>query len=72
MNIDSQKQWLISQPRLIAALDVTKAKFYRMREADPTFPVPIKDGPARQAAAHYLVSEVEAWLAARAAARVSL
>lgn len=69
MNITGSEQWLISQPRLISALDMTRAKFYRLRDSDPNFPQPIKDGPTRQAAAHYFVVEIQAWLEARAAAR---
>lgn len=62
--------WLISQPNLIIKLDVSRAKFYRLRDADPTFPRPIKDGSNRQASAHYIVHEIEQWIEARKAARV--
>lgn len=61
--------WLISQPNLIIKLDLSRAKFYRLRESDPTFPKPIKDGHTRQASAHYIVEEVEQWIEARKAAR---
>ena len=61
--------WLISQPNLITKLDVSRAKFYRLRDADPTFPKPLKDSKSRQASAHYVVAEVEQWLEARKAAR---
>ena len=50
---------LISQPNLIAQLDFSRGKFYRVRDNDPTFPQPIKDGDSRQAAAHYVVAEVD-------------
>lgn len=60
---------LISQPNLIAELDYSRAKFYRVRDSDPTFPQPIKDGDSRQASAHYIVAEVDKWIEQRKAAR---
>lgn len=64
-----QGKGLISQPNLILWLDLTRAKFYRLRSDDPAFPKPIKDGTTRQAAAFYVMAEVEAWLQSRIAAR---
>ncbi len=42
---------------------------FRPRQAQATFPKPIKDGDARQAAAYYVVAEVDIWLQAKIAAR---
>lgn len=61
--------WLISQPNLINKLDLSRAKFYRLKDQDPTFPKPIKRGDSRQASAHYVVEEVEAWVESCKAAR---
>ena len=36
---------------------------------DPAFPKPIKDSSARQAAAYYVVAEVETWLQTKIAQR---
>lgn len=60
---------LIRQPALCQWLDVTRSGLAKLRAKDPTFPKPIKDGNARQAAAYYVVAEVEAWLQAKIAAR---
>ncbi|MFX4681951.1 hypothetical protein ABTB34_21090, partial [Acinetobacter baumannii] len=69
-NMSTDDCWLISQPNLMIKLDVSRARFYRLRDADPTFPTPIKHGNSRQASAHYIVHEVEQWIEARKAARV--
>lgn len=60
---------LIRQPALCQWLDVTRSGLAKLKAKDPTFPKPIKDGEARQAAAYYVVSEVEFWLQAKIAAR---
>lgn len=60
---------LIRQPALCEWLDLSRSGLDKLRKKDPTFPRPIKDGEARQAAAYYVVSEVEAWIAAKVAAR---
>lgn len=60
---------LIRQPALCQWLDVTRSGLTKLRAKDPTFPKPIKDGNTRQAAAYYVVAEVEAWLQAKIAAR---
>lgn len=60
---------LIRQPALCQWLDVTRSGLAKLKAKDPTFPKPIKDGDARQAAAYYVVSEVDAWLQAKIAAR---
>jgi prophage regulatory protein len=41
----------------------------KLRKKDPTFPKPIKDGDTRQAAAYYVLAEVEAWLRTKIEAR---
>lgn len=60
---------LIRQPALCQWLDVTRSGLAKLKAKDPTFPKPIKDGDARQAAAYYVVAEVDAWLQSKIAAR---
>ncbi len=60
---------LIRQPALCQWLDVTRSGLAKLKAKDLTFPKPIKDGDARQAAAYYVVSEIEAWLQSKIAAR---
>lgn len=60
---------LIRQPKLCDWLDVTRSGLAKLKAKDPTFPKPIKDGCSRQAAAYYVVTEVEAWLASQIAKR---
>ena len=60
---------LIRQPALCQWLDVTRSGLAKLRIKDPSFPKPIKDGDSRQAAAYYVVAEVEAWLQSKIAAR---
>lgn len=60
---------LIRQSALRDWLDLTRSGFDKLREKDPAFPKPIKDGESRQAAAYYVMAEVEAWLATKIAAR---
>jgi prophage regulatory protein len=60
---------LIRQLALCQWLDVTRSGLAKLKAKDPTFPKPIKDGDARQAAAYYVVAEVDAWLQAKIAAR---
>lgn len=60
---------LIRQPALCNWLDLSRSGLDKLKKKDPTFPRPIKDGDSRQAAAFYVVAEVEAWLQAKIAAR---
>ena len=60
---------LIRQPALCTWLDLSRSGLDKLRKKDPTFPRPIKDGDTRQAAAYYVVAEVEAWIASKVAAR---
>lgn len=64
-----QAKGLIRQPALCTWLDQTRSGLDKLRKKDPTFPKPIKDGDRKQAAAYYVVAEVEAWLERRIAAR---
>jgi hypothetical protein len=63
------KQRLLRQPALCQWLDVTRSGLAKLRAKDPSFPKPIKDGESRQAAAYYVVAEVESWLRSKIAAR---
>ena len=60
---------LIRQPALCTWLDVTRSGLAKLRAKDPTFPRPLKDGDSRQAAAYFVVAEVDAWLRAKIEAR---
>lgn len=60
---------LIRQPALCNWLDVSRSGLDKLRKKDQTFPKPIKDGDTRQAAAYYVVAEVEAWLQSKIEAR---
>lgn len=68
-NNPSLSKGLIRQPALCQWLDVTRSGLAKLRVKDPSFPKPIKDGDSRQAAAYYVVAEVEAWLQSKIAAR---
>ena len=48
-----------------AGFDAAKAGLDKLRKKDPTFPKPIKSGTSRQAAAYYVISELNAWLACK-------
>jgi len=60
---------LIRQTALCNWLDLSRSGLDKLRKKDPTFPKPIKDGETRQAAAFYVVAEVEAWLRTKIAER---
>lgn len=66
MNLDKS---LIRQTALCNKLDLSRSGLDKLRKKDPTFPKPIKDGEARQAAAFYVVAEVDAWIKAKIEAR---
>lgn len=68
-NNSQSSKGLIRQPALCQWLDVTRSGLAKLKAKDPAFPKPIKDGDTRQAAAYYVVSEVDAWLQAKIAAR---
>ena len=60
---------LIRQPSLCEWLDLSRSGLDKLRKKDPAFPKPIKEGDTRQAAAFYVVAEVDAWLLAKIKAR---
>ena len=60
---------LIRQQALCNWLDLSRSGLDKLKKKDPTFPKPIKDGDTRQAAAFYVVAEVNAWLASKIEAR---
>lgn len=60
---------LIRQPALCTWLDLTRSGLAKLRAKDPTFPKPLKDGATRQAAAYFVMAEVDAWLSAKLEAR---
>lgn len=65
----SPKKALIRQPALCDWLDLSRSGLDKLRKKDPTFPRPLKDGDTRQAAAFYVVSEIQSWLQAKIEAR---
>ena len=68
-NTTPSSKGLIRQPALCQWLDVTRSGLAKLRAKDPSFPKPIKDGDSRQAAAYYVVAEVDTWLQSKIAAR---
>lgn len=70
MHLDTtQSKALIRQSALCDWLDLSRSGLDKLRKKDPAFPKPLKDGDTRQAAAYYVVSEVEAWLQSKIEAR---
>lgn len=70
MHLDTPpRQGLIRQPTLCQWLDLTRSGLAKLKAKDPTFPKPLKAGAARQAAAYYVVAEVDAWLQSKIAER---
>lgn len=62
-------QALIPQTEVCKAIGQTRSGLDKLRKKDPTFPRPIKFGDSRQAAAYYVIAELNAWLAAKIRAR---
>lgn len=58
-------QALIPQTEVCKAIGQTRSGLNKLRQKDPTFPRPIKFGDSRQAAAYYVIEELNAWLAAK-------
>lgn len=69
MSNETPRKALIRQSTLCAWLDLSRSGLDKLRKKDPTFPKPIKDGVTRQAAAYYVVAELNTWLAAKIEAR---
>ena len=69
LNTTPSSKGLIRQPALCQWLDVTRSGLAKLRAKDPNFPKPIKDGSSRQAAAYYVVTEVDTWLQSKITAR---
>lgn len=69
MHIETPNKALIRQTALCEWLDLSRSGLDKLRKKDATFPRPIKDSDARQAAAFYVVSEVQSWLQAKIEAR---
>lgn len=65
----SPSKALIRKTSLCNWLDITPGGLDKLKAKDPSFPKPIKDSPTRQAAAYYVVAEVEAWLKLKIAKR---
>lgn len=63
------EQTLIPQTEVCKAIGQTRSGLEKLRKKDPTFPKPIKYSSSRQAAAYYVVSEINDWLRAQISAR---
>jgi prophage regulatory protein len=62
-------QALIPQPEVCKAIGQTRSGLDKLRKKDRTFPKPIKFSNSRQAAAYYVIAELNTWLAAKIEAR---
>ncbi|MHB9799982.1 helix-turn-helix transcriptional regulator [Pseudomonas sp. MT3] len=69
MHTPAPSKALIRQTSLCAWLDLSRSGLDKLRKKDPTFPKPLKDGESRQAAAFYVVAEVDKWLQSKIQAR---
>ena len=58
-------QALIPQTEVCKTIGQTRSGLDKLRKKDPSFPKPIKFGNSRQAAAYYVIAELNAWLAAK-------
>lgn len=58
-------QALIPQTEVYKAIGQTRSGLDKLRKKDPTFPKPIKFGSSRQAAAYYVIAELNDWLASK-------
>ena len=56
---------LIRQTALCKHLDLSRSGLDKLRKKDPAFPKPIKFGGSKQAAAFYVIAEVDAWIEAQ-------
>ncbi len=65
----TQNKGLIRQPALCVWLDLTRSGLDKLRKNDHTFPRPIKNSQTRQAAAYFVVAEINEWLASKIDAR---
>jgi prophage regulatory protein len=70
--IPSIERILIGTREVMQMLGVGRTTLHRLRQTDPTFPKPIKDGPHRQAHAYFVKSEIEAWVKFKADTRTRL
>ena len=70
---DPPNKALIRQTALCNWLDLSRSGLDKLRKKDPTFPRPLKDGTkdstTRQAAAYFVVSEIQSWLQSKIEAR---
>lgn len=62
MSTHTPKKYLISHTSLQHCFDKSRSGLEKLREADPSFPRPIKFGSSKQAGVYFVVAEVEAWL----------
>ncbi|MDR6235328.1 helix-turn-helix transcriptional regulator [Pseudomonas oryzihabitans] len=62
---------LVRMPELMALTGLARPTVYKLLQRDPTFPRPVKlsDSGARNAPVGFVLSEVQAWIQGRIAAR---
>jgi len=62
---------LVRMPELMALTGLARPTVYKLLQRDPTFPKPVKlsDSGARNAPVGFVLSEVQAWIQGRIAAR---
>ena len=61
----AQTKGLIRQSSLCEWLDLSRSGLDKLRKNDQTFPKPIKSNQTRQAAAYFVVAEINLWLASK-------
>ena len=69
LNHPTIDQALIPQREVCKAIGQTRSGLDKLRKKDPSFPKPIKFSDSRQAAAYYVIAELNAWLASKIKAR---
>lgn len=61
---------LVKQSRIATLLDLSISGVKKLAKKDPSFPREIKCGDTRQSPVFYDLSEIEAWVATKKAARL--
>lgn len=62
---DTPRPILINQPSLCIMLGLSRSGLTKLRNRDTSFPKPIKHSTTRQAAAYFILQEIEDWLSKR-------
>lgn len=70
--IQNTESVLISRHEVMHMLGISSTTLHRICHKDSSFPMPIKDGPHRQAHAYFVKSEVETWIKSKSDSRHTL